>query len=423
MSVELYFCGLALMAFAAILYGIKRYRTPLNPLTIFVAMQIGLLTLVSGLVAYNLSPTAPYAPEDMVFTTLVAGVYLVGAASAYTFRIITLVTLFGVFIRTIGLASDALATQFSLVKFALLLGGAVAAFALLVILGGGGMLWLTDPRAAYISYRAGVGPFFAISQWFLVFALLYYLWTRRPRLVKLLVVTAVFCTLVYFLGSKNNILTLVIIGIVYYNFCVRRIPLTAYVVLGPLLFMAVVGLLVAQGSFAVFSEAISYFNDYFDTTTQFLARFEEFDFLYGHGWLSDFWFYVPRGLYPDKPFEYGVTLIHRVLFPGMAELGHTPGILPWALAYLDFGVLGVFLNGFGVSLWQRIGYEYFLNHQQSFFAFVFLMQIALWPVMTFAPFIIVVIWCIGLSIFFRLRLLLHRPPVEWNPFVIRVPKN
>ncbi len=424
MLVELSFGGLALIGLAAALYGAKRYRTPLNPLTVFVVTQIGLLTLVSGLVAYRLLSMDPYTPADMAFTTVVAGVYLLGAVSAYTFRVTGLVNLFGQAIGALGLGSETVATQFSSVKLTLLLGGAVAAFAALAVLGGGGMLWLTDSRSAYISYRVGVGPFFALSQWSLVFALLYCLWASRPRLLKLLVILTFFSALVYFLGSKSYILIMVIIGIVYYNFCIKRISLGVLTVLGALLFLSVPGLLVAQGSFGIFSKAIIYFADYFNTTAQFLAGFDEFGFLYGQGWLSNFWFYVPRGLYPDKPFEYGVTLIHQSLFPGMAELGHTPGILPWALAYLDFGVVGVFLNGLAVALWQRLTYEHFLKHRQSFFAFVFMMQWSFWPpVMAFAPLAIVVIWCMGLSIFFRLRLLVCRPSFEGSPLHIRAPKN
>lgn len=277
-SIELSFGALALLALVVALYGIKRYYTPLNPLTLFAGMQIGLLTLVSGLVANSRLPTAPYAEAGMVFTVLVSGVYLVGTMMAYLVRVVELVSLFTRGMRTLGLASETMATRFNPVKFSLLLAGAVGAFAALAILGHGGLLWLTDSRSAYLMYRAGVGPFFALTQWCLALAFLYYLWARHPRLLGILAGLFLFSVLSYFTGSKNNILTMVIVAIAYYNFRVRSIPLSAFAVFVPLLFLAVLQLLVTQGSYAGLSQAIAYFNDYFDTTARFLARFDEFGF-------------------------------------------------------------------------------------------------------------------------------------------------
>jgi hypothetical protein len=148
----------------------------------------------------------------------------------------------------------------------------------------------------------------------------------------------------------------------------------------------------------------SYFKEYFDTTAQFLWRFDEFGYRYGGAAVSDLWFYVPRGLFPDKPYEYGLTLIHQVLFPGMAETGNTPGILPWATAYLDFGVIGVFVSGILGGLWQRAAFEYFLKHRHSFFAFLLMMQFALFPPLPFATAGMTFILAIGFCIYFRLVL-------------------
>jgi hypothetical protein len=144
-----------------------------------------------------------------------------------------------------------------------------------------------------------------------------------------------FCTFLYFLGSKNNILILVVISGVYYNFYIKRISLLGCLLFLFISFSSILGLLYLQGSYDTLFYGMNYFKDYFNTTFKFISRFDEFGFRYGKGWLSSLWFYVPRGLFPDKPFEYGLTLIHRTLFPGYAALGHTPGSLPWSLAYLD----------------------------------------------------------------------------------------
>jgi oligosaccharide repeat unit polymerase len=403
MLVEISFGGLALLGTIAALYGAKRYRTLLNPLTIFSVIQMGLFTILSGIVAISMQPTVNYTSADIVKTTLISVVYLGGVTLPYLFHGSLLPNLFGKGLRLLGLRSEMIAARFKPTKFALLLAGAACVFVALASVGGGGILWLTNTREAYIGYRAGAGPFFALTQWLLMFALLYYLWSCRPRRVlKVLLILLLFSFAIYFLGSKNNILTVFVIGIVYYNFMVKRISSLGFFVLALLMFLMVLGLLVIQSSYASLLVAPLYFKDYFDTSAQFISRFDEFSFQYGQGWLSSFWSYVPRGLFPYKPYEYGLVLIHQVLFPGMAAKGHTPGLLGWSLAYLDFGVVGVFITGLSSGVWQRMVYEYFLTHKQEFFAFVFMMQFSLWPVWTFMPLVFVMIWSIWQSIYLRL---------------------
>lgn len=175
MSVELSFWVLGILAFLVALYGIKRYRTPLNPLTVFAATQIGLFTILSGIVAINMTPTIAYTPADIVETILISVVYLCATALPYLFHGSLLSKWFGKGLFLFGLSSGAIAIRFNSIKFALLLAGAAGAFVALAIFGGGGMLWLTNTREAYISYRAGAGPFFALTQWLLTFAMLYYI--------------------------------------------------------------------------------------------------------------------------------------------------------------------------------------------------------------------------------------------------------
>lgn len=405
MSVDSSFLLLGLAVVASTLYGIHRYRTPLNPLTFFAVTQVGLITLVSALVALSYLPWADYPPEALTKTALIALAYIAGNFAAYLFLGRLPVRLFGWLMRFLGLGSERVASRFVFFKFLMLLGCAAGAFAALAVVGGGGMRWLTDTRAAYISCRAGAGPFFAAMHWFLVFALLYYLWARHPRGIRLIIAVCLFALGAYFSGSKNNILTMLVIGVVYCNFCIRRIPIFGYIVFIGISLSLFAVLLVIQGIEGHPLEAFrSYFRDYFDVTAQFLWRFAEFGFRYGSASLSDLWFYVPRGLFPDKPYEYGVTLIHQVLFPGMAETGNTPGILGWALAYLDFGVIGVFASGLLAGFWQRAAFEHFLEHRQSFFAFLLMMQFALWSPLPFATAVMSFILAIGLGIYFRVVL-------------------
>lgn len=405
-TIESYFWILGVLAFLSAAYGIKRYHTPLNPITIFSIYNIGGFVILSGVVCVNMFPSIAYGDEDIVKTILISIVFLFGVTLPYLFHGSLLSNLFGKGLDLLGLNSESVAIQFNSMKFALLLVGAACAFIALALVGGGDMLWITDSRAAYVSYRAGAGPFFALTQWLLTFAMLYYIWTTKPRTLKMVPILLFFCGTMYFLGSKNNILTLLVISVAYHNFYIKRIPFLIFVIFVPLFVLAILSLLVLGGSFSSLPEATLYFRDYFDTTTQFISRFNEFGFRYGAAWQSSFWFYVPRGLFADKPYEYGETLIHQVLFPGAAASGNTPGLLQWSLAYLDFGVVGVFFNGLFIGIWQRMSYEYFLEHRREFFAFILAMHFSIWPVWTFAPLVIVIFLSIGQSISLKFSMFL-----------------
>jgi hypothetical protein len=400
-KVEISFYGLSFFAFLSAIYGVKRYRTPLNPLTIFAVVQIGLFTIVSGIVAIII-PVAEYNSSDVIMTIGVSFIYLGAVTLPYLFHKSMLIRVYGKGLMLLGLSSDQIAMRLSPAKLILLLGGAASSLLALAIFGGGGMLWLANTREAYIIYRAGAGPFFLLTQWFLMCALLYYIWATKPQILRLFMTLFFFSVITYFLGSKNNIIVILIVGITYYHFYIKRVPLMIFPLLVLLILSELALLLIIQGSYQSLLEVGLYFRDYFDTTAQFLSRFEEFGFHYGQGWLSSFWFYIPRGFYQDKPYEYGFTLIHKVLFPGAAEIGNTPGLLEWSLVYMDFGVAGVFVYGLIIGIWQKISYEYFLKHKQKFFAFVFCLQFAIWPIWPFAPIVFVTVLSIILSIFLRL---------------------
>jgi oligosaccharide repeat unit polymerase len=387
----------------AAIFGIVRYRSPLNPLT-FTAVVGGGITLMSGAIVYAQLESAPYSDRDVAFTALMCFVALLGAATPYLFHGRLLARVFGQLLRWLNLDSEVIATRFNPVKFGLLIVGAVACYAALAVVGGGGLRWLTDTRGAYIENRAGAGPFFAATEWLLVIALLYYLWSHRPRrLSRILPVAAIFAIAANMTGSKGNVLIMVVVLVAYYQFRIRPIPIIVFVVMIPL-FLAVFGALLLIQGFEASNAflALVYFKDYFDTSAQFLARFDEFGFRYGGAAASELWFYVPRGLYPSKPYEYGATLIHQVLFPGGAESGNTPGYLPWAPAYLDFGVVGVYMSGVFGSFIQRGAYECYLRRRRSFIAFILMMQFALWAPLAFATPSMAVVLCVVIVSYFRL---------------------
>jgi hypothetical protein len=285
---------------------------------------------------------------------------------------------------------------------------AAAAMTALAVIGGGGLLWVTDSRTAYQSYRSGAGPFFSAYEWMLSFALLYVLWSLRPRLLGTAIAVACFATLMYFSGSKGFILLTLIIGVNYYHFFVRRI---SPIVLGlalPVLAAASLGLLLLQGTAQDLIGTVLYFREYFAFTAAFLERFGEFGHTFGATALSDLWSYVPRGLVPSKPYVYGVINVLEVLLPGAAARGHTPGILPWTAAYLDFGVFGVFFVGYVGGLLRRVPFEHFLTHRSSFFAFSLMVHFSFRAIWLFLPLPLVFVLAVLQATFLRLVLVRSR---------------
>ena len=408
MAAETALLALAAAGAVVALYGWLRYGTPLNPLTVSTVLDTGMTTLLSGVLAFVLLPLAKYGESVMVRTAGISAVYLLGTATPYLFRGPLPARLFGTALRLVGLGAAGVGRRWQPLKFVLLVAGAAASFALLALAGGGGTLWLTSPRTAYLMNRQGAGQFWLLSGWLMITALVYYLWARRPGGIHTAVVALAFVVPAYFTGSKAIILSVLVLCGTYYNFLVRPLPTMLLLVAGVTVPLGFVALLFLQGSFSSAAEVATYF-EHFDVTAQFISRFDEFGFQYGKAWLSTFWFYVPRAIFPDKPLEYGFNLLQQRLYPGAFEAGYAPGFLSWSLDYLDFGVVGVFLSGAYTGLLKRAAYEHFLANRANMFAFLMMMQLSLWPVLAFMTPGEAVVWSLAQALLLRLALFAPTP--------------
>lgn len=406
MSVELSFALLAFETLCAAVYGIRRYGSPLNPLTFNTLFETGFTTLFAGLISYALLPLAPYSAGDMIRTVALSGLYLAAFTFPYCFRGKLPSAVFGRFMRVLGLNSDNYALAFRPAKFVGLLAASTAAFVALAAFGGGGFLWVTNTREAYLFFREGAGFLWLLSAWFLMTAFMYYLWGRRPTGWRLITALGLCAVAAYLTGSKQVILCVLITVVAYYHFLIRPVSTATMTVLGFLSVAGFFALLFFQSSMTAVN-FLSYFEN-FDVTTRFLSRFSEYGYRWGAGSLSELWFYVPRALYPAKPLEYGALLIPAHLYPGAYEKGYAPGFLGWSLSYLDFGWVGVVAAGMLRGVSQRAIFEHYLEHRHSLFAFVFMMQFCIWWVLAFATFPIVVVWSVSVALLLRLVLVKHR---------------
>jgi oligosaccharide repeat unit polymerase len=395
---------LALTALYAIGFSLYRYRTVFNPIAVYSVLHIGGFTLLSGAIAYHNIEAAQYSEQAITRVHLAALAVFVGFLWPFHARGPLVVAFYRFLVTALGFSSKTDAARFRLGKFLGLLVGALASFAALAVVGGGGTMWLTDSRTAYIQYRAGAGLFYAATQWGLVLALLYYLWSQRPqKTYRVAMIVLLFCCAGYFTGSKGNVMMLVMSGAIYYNFYVRRISVTNTILLTLALFVTFLCLIVAQGTGENLIESLQYFRDYVNTTAIFMSQVDDWGYRHGSVNLSELWYYVPRGLFPQKPFEYGILLIHERLYPGAAAAGNTPGILLWAGFYWDFGMAGVFLLGWVMGSFQRAAYEYYLRNKERFFPFLLMIQFSLFLILPFATPLLTIVLLGSVLLFFRLR--------------------
>jgi hypothetical protein len=402
---------LVLISLFLIIFGILKYKNIINPISFTIGISIFLFTIISSFSLINIFETSELEEiSNINYTYWMSITFLLGYLLAFVCRFKRLHYIYINLLSILTLRSEYKFYKFSFSLLFLLLFCSFLLFICLAYYGKGGILWVTNPRDAYLFYRFNVGHFFAFTQWTLTFSFLYYLWFRRPKFLKLILIILIWLCITYFLGSKSMMLTNIIIGTIYYNFYIKKLSLFNVIFLFLSLFILISCLITIQRGndysidfFTIFSQFENYFKEYFQTTTLFLSKFDEFGFQYGKAFVSSFWVLIPRYIYYDKPYEYGISLIHKKLFPGLAEQGHTDGILEWSLYYLDFGILGVFFSGLFIGIFQKIVYEYFLSHKNEFFAFTLMIHFSISPIWSFATIPMVFFLCLLQGLCLRLK--------------------
>lgn len=152
--------------------------------------------------------------------------------------------------------------------------------------------------------------------------------------------TAVCLWAISYFGSKAAMVGVIMAGGIYFNYYVRTFTWGEIAVAAGLGVPTVLISPWLQGNFDSLKETLQYY-DYFDNAVRYVGRSENFGPNFGGTLLSSLWEYVPRRVWPAKPFVYGSVVVNEHFFPGAAEVGYTPGYLPWIPYHLDFGVTGV----------------------------------------------------------------------------------
>jgi hypothetical protein len=279
---------------------------------------------------------------------------------------------------------------------------AVLLFSIMMVKGGGGMLWVTDSRFAYQHFRGGVGFFYTFSKFFVYVSFVLLLFSfKKYKNIKIILFTLMFVVFLYFFGSKRGMLTLVLISVVYYSYYVNRISLLKMSVFFLFLFVLFLFSQVMYSNYGLL-ESLFYFT-YFDNLVLFFNQYNDFQYMHGKAALSQLWSLVPRSFYPEKPYFFGSAYLTEFLYPGMADKGHFLGALPWVIYYLDFGVYGVFLAGLVTGIFLRF-LQVLLLIEKNIFTFIIFINFSISNILGHVPFFVLFLFLFIMLFFLRIRL-------------------
>lgn len=205
--------------------------------------------------------------------------------------------------------------------------------------------WIKSPREGYQLHRTGAGQFwvFAISCLSISYTLtLYYVKSYR----KILVLVLIYLYSAYLLGSKGIILDYFTFLFVILWLKKYRHLKSVFVLVMPILILFLLYIFFKSLTFSIsdLSEVFTYFDHFVNSSYYFELYYNnDINLYYGKIFYTNFWSLIPRGIYPDKPYVYGINYINEIFWPGQAELTNTPAFGGPIAYFADFGIIGVVL--------------------------------------------------------------------------------
>lgn len=209
--------------------------------------------------------------------------------------------------------------------------------------------WIMSPRTGYQLHRTGAGAFYAMAVSLLAVSYVLALLAADSRR-GIITTWMLFLPVVFLLGSKGYLVLYTITAFAFMLIHGFRLKLGMVLPIGLVMTAAV---LLNFGSADLLD--IFFYFDYYSNSAYFIAAYQNglTDLFYGQIASTEIIGAIPRALWPDKPFVYGSTLLNEMFYPGFAEKGHTPAFGGPILAYADYGVPGVILNG--LTDWSYLG--------------------------------------------------------------------
>lgn len=381
--------------FVAALRSLREYQTYFTPWTMFLAIEVFVLHFLSIFSAYILG----FFDSEREYYLLVfcSALYVLGYALAFWIRSEKANE---IAFRVVDVIADVKTNFWSIFASLILFG--LGMFCL-VFFGDAGLLWFSDPRLAYLSFRGatGDGSLYVLAQWTLMTATAVCLFSKKLTSWRIYTVLLIFVGLAYFLGSKQIMLNILIFALFVFERTGRQVSaksLIFYFFISVFIFIA---LLLGSGGDQDLTITGLYFSEYAVNTMRIFSPTLSAMFLPGEFLLSNLWGYAPRFLFPEKPYEYGQVLINSVLFPGAAELGATPGLLYWSPYYLEFGALGVFVFGLVRGFIDSSFFQALRRLPSHPLKIVLAFSLSITPMFLFAPPLYQYIFVLIISAIFR----------------------
>lgn len=206
--------------------------------------------------------------------------------------------------------------------------------------------WLLNPREGYQFHRSGAGFLWVLAISFLSVSFVLSSLYAKSR-IKLFLIFFIYAFSAYFLGSKGIVLDFFLYFLIILWLTKYKKLKYIYIIMLPLVFGIMLYNFFSSAGTTDFKEVFSYFDHYVNATMYYEAYYtNKIDLFYGKVYFSDFWNLVPRGVYPNKPYVFGITHVNEFFFPGAAEETNTPAFGGAVNYFADFGIAGVILFSF-----------------------------------------------------------------------------
>lgn len=225
-------------------------------------------------------------------------------------------------------------------------------------------LILTSPRLFYQTQRSGIGfiwAFYASSIGFILPLVIFQRFISQKKVniysikllsktnIKLYLVVIVTLLLANSTGSKA-----IILGVFLQAFCLifyfhRRFSRKIFFLIGiPCILLLGFNFFSSIANIS-FERVLIYANTAWGAGNKFYEDLYNgnFDFFNGKMFLTNFYSFIPRAIFPDKPYSYGSLLLLDKYYPGQSATGHTFSLGYSSNTIGDFGLFwGPIFNSF-----------------------------------------------------------------------------
>jgi hypothetical protein len=248
--------------------------------------------------------------------------------------------------------------------------------------------FIFDPRQIYVQTRTGFGAQSFISSTLAYLAIILILFTKRAKTVK--VITILLATALLSLhGSKGQVLSVVLILLLYYVYIVgRKVSLARaammYLGVGTIV-LSLFAATMSLGANALDAiEKISEYSDY--TRNAMLVIDSKYPLQYGRFTIeSNVFAIIPRQLMPNKPKNFGSLALAEEFYPEWFDADTGSPAFGVGVQYADFGSLAIVYLALAAALkgWLArifVNRLKFTKHPADFFMVVFLAEVSVFPV-------------------------------------------